>query len=388
MQLAAEKTVGVGATVAVEVATNELKRAIDAAANDDAEHRSATRQRSRDRDGADALGSAHGREDSGAMLGPAVEPLELAGRPRHGGAAGSAGIGHAPRSTTLRRLEDFVVGESNRLAFAASLQVADGASDAPGILFLHGDCGVGKTHLLQGIVRRRTQRAPRQVVRYVTAEHFTNEYIAAVRDGSLDQFRKRLRRVDLLAIDDIHFFANKSATQAEFLHTIDAIDLTGARVALVSDEHPRHIRKFSQSLVSRFLSGMVVRVERPDRDTRSQLVRRLARERGLDLTAAAEDLVAGRCAGSIREIEGAITRRVGRTRWTAWSDRPGFGRAAAWAGWRRDRNHNTDSTRQHRRGRLRPPTSFPRRSPWKRPARAHRGRPRNGRAPRPRNDHP
>jgi len=308
MQRAAEKAVGAGTTVAVEVATNELERAIDAAANADAAHRSATRQRSRDRDGADAPNSAHGREDGGAMRGPAVEPLELAGRPRQGGAAGSAGIGHAARSTTLRRLEDFVVGESNRLAFAASLQVADGASDAPGILFLHGDCGVGKTHLLQGIVRRRTQRAPRQVVRYVTAEQFTNEYIAAVRDGSLDQFRKRLRRVDLLAIDDIHFFANKSATQAEFLHTIDAIDLTGARVALVSDEHPRHIRKFSQSLVSRFLSGMVVRVERPDRDTRSQLVRRLARERGLDLTTAAEDLVAGRCAGSIREIEGAITR--------------------------------------------------------------------------------
>jgi chromosomal replication initiator protein len=142
----------------------------------------------------------------------------------------------------------------------------------------------------------------------VTAEQFTNEYIAAVRDGSLEQFRKRLRRVDLLAIDDIHFFANKSATQAEFLHTIDAIDLSGARVALVSDEHPRHIRRFSQSLVSRFLSGMVVRVERPDRGTRSELVRRLARERGLDLTTAAEDLIAGRCAGSIREIEGSITR--------------------------------------------------------------------------------
>jgi chromosomal replication initiator protein len=142
----------------------------------------------------------------------------------------------------------------------------------------------------------------------VTAEQFTNEYIAAVRDGSLDAFRKRLRRVDLLAIDDVHFFANKTATQAEFLHTIDAIDLSGARVAIVSDEHPRHIRRFSQSLVSRFLSGMVVKVDRPDRGTRVELVRRLARERGLDLTTAAEESVAGRCTGSIREIEGAITR--------------------------------------------------------------------------------
>jgi len=212
------------------------------------------------------------------------------------------------RSQSLRRLEDFVVGDANRLAFAASEQLADGAPEAPSMLFIHGDCGVGKTHLIQGICRRRSERAPRQVIRYVTAEQFTNEYIAAVRDNSLEQFRKRLRRVDLLAIDDIHFLANKTATQAEFLHTIDAIDLSGARVALVSDEHPRHIRRFSQSLVSRFLSGMVVKVDRPDRSTRVELVRRLARERGLDLTHAAEEAVAGRCAGSIREIEGAVTR--------------------------------------------------------------------------------
>jgi chromosomal replication initiator protein len=214
----------------------------------------------------------------------------------------------AARQATLRRLDDFVVGEANRLAYAASRQLGEGSAEAPSILFLHGECGVGKTHLLQGLCRRRSERAPRQVVKYLTAEQFTNEYIAAVRDGSLDAFRKRLRRVDLLAIDDVHFFANKTATQAEFLHTVDAIDLSGARVAIVSDEHPRHIRRFSQSLVSRFLSGMVVKVDRPDRGTRLELVRRLARERGLDLTTAAEDSVAGRCTGSIREIEGAITR--------------------------------------------------------------------------------
>ncbi|MFM7052275.1 MAG: DnaA ATPase domain-containing protein [Planctomycetota bacterium] len=238
---------------------------------------------------------------------PAVEvPAEGAGNRRApaGRSAGSSGS----RPATLRRLEDFVVGESNRLAFAAAQQVGDGASDAPAILFIHGECGVGKTHLVQGICRRRLDRAPRQVVRYVTAEQFTNEYIASVRDGSLETFRRRLRRVDLLCIDDIHFLANKTATQSEFLHTIDAIDLSGARVAMVSDEHPRHIRKFSQALVSRFLSGMVVRVERPDRQTRVSLVQRLARERGLDLTSAAEDAVAGRFAGSIREIEGAVTR--------------------------------------------------------------------------------
>ncbi len=241
---------------------------------------------------------------------PGATPRDARARGARGETSEPAPLGELrpARKATLRALEDFVVGDSNRLAFAASEQIGDGSAEAPSILFLHGECGVGKTHLLQGLCRRRLDRAPRQVVRYVTAEQFTNEYIASVRAGTLDEFRRRLRRVDLLAIDDIHFLANKTATQSEFLHTIDAIDLSGARVALVSDEHPRHIRRFSQSLVSRFLSGMVVRVERPDRATRVALVQRLARTRGLALSGAAEDAIAGRCAGSIREVEGAITR--------------------------------------------------------------------------------
>lgn len=254
-----------------------------------------------------------GRGARQAILGeesrvPAAPPAQSRGNRSAGDGTDPAVRGRGIRQQSLRRLDDFVVGDSNRIAFAASEQFGSGNADAAAILFIHGECGVGKTHLLQGLCRRRLERAPRSVVRYVTAEQFTNEYIASVRAGTLEEFRKRLRRVDLLAIDDIHFFANKTATQAEFLHTIDAIDLSGARVALVSDEHPRHIRRFSQSLVSRFLSGMVVKVERPDRATRVALVRRLAADRGLDLTTAAEDAVAGRCAGSIREVEGAITR--------------------------------------------------------------------------------
>lgn len=328
MQQAAILALGEGSSFTIEVAQNQFER--DAAAATASESRNGARTSTRGSDSrrSRTLAGGHagaqppnqnGRGDADATEWSAdrafaADHLESVGGaggsgmlPRPRTAHGSLGSRQS-RAFTLRRLEDYVIGDSNRLAFAASEQLAQGAAEAPGILFLHGECGVGKTHLLQGICRRRSEYAPRQVVRYVTAEQFTNEYIAAVRDGSLEQFRKRLRRVDLLAIDDIHFFANKSATQAEFLHTIDAIDLSGARVALVSDEHPRHIRRFSQSLVSRFLSGMVVRVERPDRGTRSELVRRLARERGLDLTTAAEDLIAGRCAGSIREIEGSITR--------------------------------------------------------------------------------
>jgi chromosomal replication initiator protein len=212
------------------------------------------------------------------------------------------------RRIAFRKLDEFVAGPSNQLAFDAARRLAEGAPGATHLLFVHGDCGVGKTHLLQGICERRRAMSPRFQVRYTTAEQFTNEYLAALRDGSLEQFRKALRRLDLLAIDDIHFLSNKTATQSEFLHTMDAIDLGGSRIVLASDEHPRQIKKFSQALVSRFLSGMVVRVDRPDRQTRIVLVRRLAPDRGLLLQPAAEEIVANRCVGSVREIEGALAR--------------------------------------------------------------------------------
>jgi chromosomal replication initiator protein len=216
----------------------------------------------------------------------------------------------------LRRLDDLVVGPANSLACSAALQLADGALSAgrssvigTSTLFVHGECGVGKTHILQGICRRYLEVGGRpHTVRYVTGEQFTNEYIAAVRSNTIEAFRKRIRRLQLLAIDDVHFLANKTRTQAEFLHTMNAIDLTGARVVMASDDHPRHIRRFSQALVSRFMAGMVVRIDRPDRGMRAEIVRRLAAERGMRLSAAAVDHLAAAGAGSVRELVGAITK--------------------------------------------------------------------------------
>jgi chromosomal replication initiator protein len=216
----------------------------------------------------------------------------------------------ASRLRNLKRLDDFVVGPCNRLAYAAACRLVDEpAASGSSPLFIHGECGVGKTHLLQGICRRfvdRYGRAPR--VRYVTGEQFTNDFIMAVRSNDLTAFRRSLRGVDLLAIDDVHFLSNKARTQSEFLCTLDAIDLAGARVVLASDEHPRQIRRFSQALVSRFLSGMIVQVDRPDRETRHAIIRSLAAERGLSITDAAAEEIAGRCVGSIREIQGVIAK--------------------------------------------------------------------------------
>ena len=206
-----------------------------------------------------------------------------------------------------RRLEDFVPGETNRLALDAARRMAD-AQAGVRCMVVHGGCGVGKTHLLQGLCRAKRERSPQARIRYVPAEQFTNEYIQAVRTGAVDAFRARMRRVDLLAIDDVHFLADKSATQSEFLHTLDALDLAGAQVALASDEHPRLIRRFAQTLVSRMLAGMVVRVESPDPGTRAALAERLALRRGLRLASEACAAVAERCVGGAREIEGLLSR--------------------------------------------------------------------------------
>ena len=222
----------------------------------------------------------------------------------------------APAPTTFRpdsrfhKLDGFVVGDSNQLAWTASMRLAsDGERSPVSPLFIHGGCGLGKTHLLQGLCRKvRDLEGPAAKVRYVTAERFTNEYITAIREGSIDQFRSKYRDLTLLAIDDVQFFKNKKKTQAEFLHTLDSIELSGARLALAANEHPTGIATFSQNLTSRFLGGMVVQLERPDLKTRLGLVHRLAEDRSLRLNDAAARLLASKCLDSVRDLQGAVTR--------------------------------------------------------------------------------
>ncbi len=240
--------------------------------------------------------------------GPAVESEAGTRRPPANGSARSpSGRSVAgPSGSSLRRFEDFVVGPSNRLAFTAAERIASGSAASTSPLYLHGECGVGKTHLLQGIAHA-VGRTDGSTARYVTAEQFTNEYINAVRTNSIDRFRRRIRKVDLLAIDDVHFLANKTATQREFLHTIDALDLSGSRLVLASDDHPLRLG-FTHALSNRFVAGMVARIERPDRETRITLIHRLAAARGLRVAAVAAERIAERCAGSVRELQGAINK--------------------------------------------------------------------------------
>jgi chromosomal replication initiator protein len=207
----------------------------------------------------------------------------------------------------VRHFDDTVIGASNRLAFESARAVADGREQSMRMLFLHGRCGVGKTHLLQAIACRRREVAPAARIRYLTGEQFTNEYITAVREGGLEGFRRRIRRQHLLVIDDIHFLASKTATQTEFQHTVDEIALAGGAVVLAADGHPRHMQRIGAGLVSRFMSGMVVRIDEPDHAMRGQLAQRFAALRGLVLSDAAVSLLADRVTGSVRDIEGAVS---------------------------------------------------------------------------------
>lgn len=211
---------------------------------------------------------------------------------------------------SLKRLDDLVVGDCNRLAIDAARRVAQ-ADGAGGLcpLFVHGGCGLGKTHLLQGIAElaRRTRA---QRVRYTTGEAFTNAFIASLQSRKVDEFRRRFRSVDVLCIDDVHFLSQKSATQEEFLHTFDAIGSSGARVILASDEHPRSIERLQERLVSRFLAGMVVEMTPPDGDMRKRIITALCQRRAVSISPDAAEQLATRVRGSVRDLEGELTRAI------------------------------------------------------------------------------
>lgn len=245
----------------------------------------------------------HGRRDSSA------DPRASAGRPGYRAQRKPSRPRETARPQQWRQLETFVVGRSNELAYAAACRLCEERESITGSpLFVHGPCGVGKTHLLQGVCQRMFAAQTGARVRYVTAEQFTNEYIDAVQRNTLNAFRQRARNLDLLAIDDVHFLSNKTRTQSEFLHTLDAIDLNGSRIMLASDNHPRHMKQLSAALISRMVSGLVVEIEMPDEAMRAELIRRLATKQRLRLSDAAVTSLAQRCHGSVRELEGAMTK--------------------------------------------------------------------------------
>lgn len=217
-----------------------------------------------------------------------------------------------PSATVQPRLrhsmDTFVVGASNQLAFNTACYVAEfpGAQYNP--LFIHGNCGLGKTHLLQALCRKFIELHPTKRWMYLTGEEFTNEFLTALRTNKLDAFRRKMRDLDLLVIDDVHFLGGKKATQEEFLHTFNAIEAMGRQVVMASDNHPKLIEEFGESLVNRFVSGMVVRIDPPNYATRCEILRSLSLRARMALNEETISWIARRVTQNVRELEGAITR--------------------------------------------------------------------------------
>lgn len=214
-----------------------------------------------------------------------------------------------PKNTRLR-LENFVVGPSNQLAWNAAQTVAREPKSQFNPLFIHGGCGLGKTHLLQGIYNEMIINRPEMTVNYVSGEEFTNQFVLSLKTGKLDTFRQRFRHTDLLIIDDVHFLASKKATQEEFLHTFNAIDTASKQVVLASDAHPKMIGQLSESLVSRFVSGMVVKVDPPEFKTRCEILRRRAAEMNKDVPEPVIEYIADNLLANVRELEGALLKVI------------------------------------------------------------------------------
>lgn len=210
------------------------------------------------------------------------------------------------RAPLRGELESFVVGPSNELAYSVVSTLVRAPGEAFKHLVLHGGCGLGKTHLLQGICNGVAREHPQLEWRYISGEEFTNEFIYAVKSGRVDHFRARFRSVDILVIDDIHFLANKKATQEEFLHTFNAIDASGKTVVLSTDRHPRAIATLSEPLIDRLIAAMVVEIQPPDLTTRREIVRRRSASMQCQLCGEVLDFLAQRITRNVRELEGAL----------------------------------------------------------------------------------
>ena len=202
----------------------------------------------------------------------------------------------------------FVVGTSNRFAHAASQAVAESPAKAYNPLFIYGGVGLGKTHLMQAAGHAIRHRWPAKRVVYLSSERFTNELIAAIQTKTTTRFRERYRTVDVLLVDDIHFIAEKEATQEEFFHTFNTLYDAHKQIVMSSDRSPKDIAGLEERLVSRFEWGLVTDIQPPDLETRIAILRKKAEEAAIAVPDDVTGFIAQQIPTNIRELEGALIR--------------------------------------------------------------------------------
>jgi chromosomal replication initiator protein len=225
------------------------------------------------------------------------------------------GRGHGPRSSAeparlnpKYTFETFVIGASNRFAHAAAVAVAEAPAKAYNPLFVYGESGLGKTHLLHALGHYAHSLYPAVRVRYVNSEEFTNDFINSIRDDKASAFQRRYRDVDVLLIDDIQFLQGKVQTQEEFFHTFNTLHNANKQVVITSDLPPKQLAGFEERMRSRFEWGLITDVQPPDLETRIAILRKKAMGERLQARDDVLEYIASKISTNIRELEGALIR--------------------------------------------------------------------------------
>ncbi|MGW9174149.1 chromosomal replication initiator protein DnaA [Streptomyces decoyicus] len=240
----------------------------------------------------------------GMLPAPSGAPSPLAAQP-----APATGPGEPTARLNPKYLFDtFVIGASNRFAHAAAVAVAEAPAKAYNPLFIYGESGLGKTHLLHAIGHYARSLYPGTRVRYVSSEEFTNEFINSIRDGKADAFRKRYRDMDILLVDDIQFLASKESTQEEFFHTFNTLHNANKQIVLSSDRPPKQLVTLEDRLRNRFEWGLITDVQPPELETRIAILRKKAVQEQLNAPPEVLEFIASRISRNIRELEGALIR--------------------------------------------------------------------------------
>jgi chromosomal replication initiator protein len=204
--------------------------------------------------------------------------------------------------------ETFVIGASNRFAHAAAVAVAEAPAKAYNPLFIYGDSGLGKTHLLHAIGHYAHNLYPGVRVRYVNSEEFTNDFINSIRDDKAGAFQRRYREVDVLLVDDIQFLQGKEQTMEEFFHTFNTLHNANKQVVITSDLPPKQLNGFEDRMRSRFEWGLITDVQPPDLETRIAILRKKAGSERLQAPDDVLEYIASKISTNIRELEGALIR--------------------------------------------------------------------------------
>jgi chromosomal replication initiator protein len=234
--------------------------------------------------------------------------------------AQTVGLPEAPASTAPEvpdgrfssrfTFDNFVVGQSNRLAYAGAFAVAEKPGRKYNPLFIYGDSGLGKTHLLQAIANAIRDSGAATTISYVTSQEFAERFVAALQHGRMESFRKSIRQADVWLLDDVQFIAGKDKTQEELFHSFNQLQHVGKQIVLTSDRPPRDLYGLEDRLRSRFEGGLVADIMPPDTETRTAIVRQKAEAEGVPLSMEVCECIAASVAGNVRALEGALTKII------------------------------------------------------------------------------